>query len=146
MVTEDEFRALALSLPETQERETWNQPTFRVAGKIFAWLGKPNRPAGVKIWQEEREELMASDPDKFFTVTEDAKGPWMRVNLEAIDADELLEILIDAWLRAAPKGLTKDPPRPGRTRVDTPPVQRGSQPTHPAGARGRRRRGPGRGT
>ena len=108
MVTEREFRSLALSLPETEEKETWNQPTFRVGGKIFAWLGKPNRPAGIKVSEEEREELLASDPDKFFMIREDAKGPWMRVNLEAIEPDEMLEVLTDAWLNVAPKRLLRE--------------------------------------
>ncbi len=107
MVTENEFRSLALSLPETEEKETWNQPTFRVGGKIFAWLGKPNRPAGIKVSQEERAELVASDPQKFFMVAEDPKGPWMRVNLDAIDADEMLELLTDAWRNVAPKKVAK---------------------------------------
>ena len=107
MVTENEFRSLALSLPETEEKETWNQPTFRVGGKIFAWLGKPNRPAGIKLSQEEREELIASDPQKFFMVAEDTKGPWMRVDHEAIDADEMLELLTDAWRNVAPKRVAK---------------------------------------
>ena len=105
MITEDEVRALALSLPETEERETWNQPTFRVGGKIFAWLGKPSRPAGVRVPREERDELLAAEPEKFFIVAEDAHGPWMRVRLEAIDADEMRELLTDAWLSVAPMRL-----------------------------------------
>ena len=105
MSTEEELRSLALSLPGTEEREAWNQPTFRVGGKIFAWLGKPRRPAGIRVSQDEREELLAADPDKFFMLPQDARGPWMRLRLEAIDADELLEVLTDAWRGIAPKRL-----------------------------------------
>ena len=105
MSTEDELRSLALSLPGTEEREAWNQPTFRVGGKIFAWLGKPRRPAGIRVSEEEREELLAAEPDKFFMVAEDARGPWMRLRLEAIEPDELLELLTDTWRAVAPKRL-----------------------------------------
>jgi hypothetical protein len=30
MITADQLRRAALSLPETEERETWGHPTFRV--------------------------------------------------------------------------------------------------------------------
>jgi hypothetical protein len=106
-VTPEEVRALALSLPETEERETWNQPTFRVDGKIFAWLGKARRPAGIKISKEEREELIASDPGKFFVIPEDIKASSMRIRLEDIGADEMLELLTDAWRAMAPKDLVE---------------------------------------
>jgi hypothetical protein len=42
-VTENEFRRLALSLPEAEEREHMGHPDFRVGGKIFATLGYPGK-------------------------------------------------------------------------------------------------------
>ena len=38
-MTADEFRNLALSLPEAAENAHMNHPDFRVCGKIFATLG-----------------------------------------------------------------------------------------------------------
>ena len=42
-MTPNDFRKLALALPETEERAHMNHPDFRVAGKIFATLGYPDK-------------------------------------------------------------------------------------------------------
>ena len=47
MITADELRRAALSLPEAEERETWGPPTFRVRDKLFASLSGDGRSAGV---------------------------------------------------------------------------------------------------
>jgi predicted DNA-binding protein (MmcQ/YjbR family) len=38
-MTAKDFRQLALSLPETEERAHMDYPDFRVGGKIFATVG-----------------------------------------------------------------------------------------------------------
>ena len=40
-MTTDDFRNLALSLPEAVESAHMDHPDFRVGGKIFATLGVP---------------------------------------------------------------------------------------------------------
>jgi hypothetical protein len=40
-VTQDDFRRIALSMPEAIESSHMGHPDFRVAGKIFATLGAP---------------------------------------------------------------------------------------------------------
>ena len=53
-MTAAEFRRLALSLPETEEREHMHHPDFRVAGKIFATLAYPDKSYGmVKLFPDE---------------------------------------------------------------------------------------------
>jgi len=37
-MTVEEFRAIALSFPESEERTHMNHPDFRVGGKIFATI------------------------------------------------------------------------------------------------------------
>ena len=44
-MTPNDFRKLALALPETEERAHMNHPDFRVAGKIFATSATPTNPA-----------------------------------------------------------------------------------------------------
>jgi hypothetical protein len=101
--TEDDLRELALSLPGTHEQEAWAMPTWRVGGKIFAALNPKHGP-GVKIGQGERTELVAADPKKFYWTPHDENANFMRVHLGAIDRDELLEVLTDAWrFTAGPK-------------------------------------------
>ncbi|QGK68245.1 MmcQ/YjbR family DNA-binding protein [Allosaccharopolyspora coralli] len=101
-----DLREIALSLPDTSEKAAWGMPTFRVRGKIFASLSDPHGP-GVKISPEERAELVAAEPEKFTWTTHDEKFGFMRLRLDALDREELAEILTDAWRRAAPKTLVR---------------------------------------
>ncbi|MFL6305737.1 MAG: MmcQ/YjbR family DNA-binding protein [Candidatus Sulfotelmatobacter sp.] len=60
------FRKFALSLPETEERQHMNHPDFRVAGKIFATLGYPNKSLGmVKLSPEDQHNFSKDRPDTF---------------------------------------------------------------------------------
>lgn len=105
--TADDVRSIALSLPETSEKLAWGQPTFRVAGKIFAALGDDDTTMGVKCPVEDRAELIASEPQKFFVRPgHDDAYAWLRVRLAALDdTAELTAVLIDSWRQAAPRRL-----------------------------------------
>lgn len=104
MADADDMRRLALSLPETFEQPAWGFPTFRVAGgKVFAGLN-PDYGPGIAIDREARRELVAAEPKKFYWVPHDERYNFFRVRLEALDVDELGELLTDAWcLKAGPR-------------------------------------------
>ncbi|WKN18530.1 MmcQ/YjbR family DNA-binding protein [Streptomyces sp. JUS-F4] len=106
-ITAADVRSSALSLPDTTEKLAWGRPTFRVAGKIFASLGDDETTMGVKCPREDRAELIATEPEKFFIREgHDDHYAWMRVRLSALeDADELAAILADSWRQAAPRRL-----------------------------------------
>src|SRR4029453_17394458 len=54
--------------------------------------------------KEEREALVASEPDKFLMPRpSDMRYRWVCVRLNAIDVDELRELLVDAWRMCVPK-------------------------------------------
>lgn len=109
MSTEDDFRELALALPETSEKTAWGMPTFRVRNKIFASLS-PSHGPGIRISQEERSGLASSDPAKFYWTDHDTNFGMMRLHLAAIDRTELRELLTDAWrLIAGPRLSAKHP-------------------------------------
>jgi hypothetical protein len=103
------FRKIALSLPETEERSHMDHPDFRVAGKIFATLGYPDKSRGmVKLSPEEQHYLSKDYPDAFIPV----KGAWGRhgatsVNLKAVKKDALEKAISAAWRNTAPKRLVK---------------------------------------
>ena len=56
-MTEDEYRQLALSLPEAAESSHMRHPDFRVRGKIFATLS-PNQSRGVVLLTREQQEIL----------------------------------------------------------------------------------------
>ena len=111
-MTAAEFRRIALSLPETAESSHMRHPDFRVAGKIFATLGYPERGWGmIKLFPDQQAELVKSDPDAFFPV----KGKWglrgaTSVRLKNAKPATMRKALRAAWLRTAPKRLAANCP------------------------------------
>jgi len=105
MITSEEVRQLALSLPEVDELETWGHPTFRVRDKIFATLSADEQTAGVKASLEDQEELIASDPQTFAVASYTGRFGWVSVQLSTVDLDEMRELIIDAWRTTASKRL-----------------------------------------
>lgn len=115
-MTAASFRKIALSLPETEERSHMDHPDFRVAGKIFATLGYPDRTrAMVKLSPEDQHNFSKDYPDAFIPV----KGAWGRqgatsVVLIAANKDALTKAIQAAWRNTAPKaalGASKRTPR-----------------------------------
>jgi len=106
-MTAKEFRQIALSLPETEEHAHMNHPDFRVAGKIFATLGYPDKARGmVKLSPEDQHYFSKDYPDTFIPV----KGTWGRrgattVHLKAAKKDTLAKAIQAAWRNTAPKRL-----------------------------------------
>ncbi|MFB7371468.1 MmcQ/YjbR family DNA-binding protein [Streptomyces sp. NPDC056222] len=117
MATADDVRRIALSLPGAVEKLAWGMPTFRAGpgGKIFASLDDDDQVIGVKCPQEEREELIASEPAKFFIREGHDDGyAWVRVRIGALDDEqELHAILADSWRQAAPRRLLEQHPEVG---------------------------------
>jgi hypothetical protein len=106
-MTAAEFRAIALSFPEAEERSHMSHPDFRVRGKIFATLAYPNKDFGmVKLPPRAQEEFVFSAPKAFVPVT----GAWGRqgatsVLLKAATKASLRRAMSAAWNFAAPKDV-----------------------------------------
>ncbi len=96
MATEDDVRELALALPHTKEKPSYGTPGFRVRDKLFARI----REEGVLVvWCESPEEkdfLLEGEPEKFFTTPHYDGYPNILVRLEAVDREELAELLAES--------------------------------------------------
>ena len=108
-MTAEEFRKLALSLPEATERSHMGHPDFRVGGKIFATLGHPDGAhAMVKLLHEQQDVLVRARPEVFAPVP----GGWgahgaTHLRLHAADEATVYDALVMAWRNTAPKTLLK---------------------------------------
>src|SRR5947209_7868966 len=84
----DDFRRLALRLPEALEGAHMGTADFRVRGKIFATLGYPDVGWGVvKLTKDQQEMLVEAEPSVF----EPVPGGWGRrgnTMVRLIAADE----------------------------------------------------------
>ncbi len=106
MVTEDDVRRLALSLPATTEKPSYGTPGFRVKDRLFARMREEGDV--LVVWcGGEKQALIAAEPDKFFTTPHYDGHPMVLVRLGAVDRAELAELLEDSWRLRAPKRVVE---------------------------------------
>lgn len=102
-----DFRRIALSFPETEERAHMDHPDFRVGGKIFATLGYPDKSWGMVRLPPEAQDNFLCEFSKAFAPV---KGAWGRqgatsVRLSLVEKVTLEQALRIAWRNRAPKKL-----------------------------------------
>ena len=107
MASGDDFRKVALALPEAEERETWGHPTFRVRDKMFAIMSDDGTGVSVKATKDEQTALLADDPETFSFPAYVGRHGWIGVDLGRVDPGHLRELVTEAWRLTAPKRLTK---------------------------------------
>ena len=103
-VTIDDARAIAATLPRSYEALVRDQVKFRVGQIVYAAFDEAEAIMGFGFPREEREALVASEPEKFLMPRpSDMRYRWVCVRLGALDVDELRELLVDAWRMCVPK-------------------------------------------
>ena len=113
-MTSNEFRKMALDLPEVVESSHMGHPDFRVRGKTFATLGYPDSGVGmVKLTPDEQELFVQIEPEGFQPV----KDGWGRqgatnVLLKSAKKSTVREALLAAWRLRAPTSLARKPVEP----------------------------------
>ncbi|HEX6753235.1 MAG TPA: MmcQ/YjbR family DNA-binding protein [Solirubrobacterales bacterium] len=103
MASEQDVREIALSLPETIEKLSYGTPGFRVRDRLFARLRDENEV--LVLWREsleEKEFLLAAESGKLFTTPHYDGYPMILVRLDAIDREELAELIEESWRLRAP--------------------------------------------
>jgi hypothetical protein len=120
MATWDAVRRLALSLPESEERESRGLAQWRVRDKLFVWE-RPLRASDLRVLGDEAPEgpilgarvehqvakdaLLADDPGVYFTTPHFDGYPAILVRLDQISQADLEELVVEAWLCRAPRKL-----------------------------------------
>ena len=106
MTTFDDVRRIALALPQTEERVTWETDiTFRVRDKIFAIGGEGADRVSIKASLETQAELIDLDPETFASSAYVGRFGWVTVDLDRVDPALLSSLIREAWRRTAPKRL-----------------------------------------
>ena len=106
MVTGEQVRALAVTLPRTEEALVRDRVKFRIKSIVYLSLSPDETVMGFAFPKEEREALVDAEPDKFLMpVDSDLRYNWVRVRLPMIDEIEMEELVIDAWRMCVPKGV-----------------------------------------
>ena len=103
MVTIDEVRVLALSLPRTTEAFVHGRVKFRIGKIVYLSFSREGTLMGFAFPKDWRDALVASEPDKFMLPRQsDLRFNWAVVRLAAIDACEMRELVVDAWAMVVP--------------------------------------------
>jgi hypothetical protein len=102
-------RELALSLPRSYEALVRDRVKFRVGRIVYLAFSRDEALMGFAFPKEERDALVASEPGKFMMPpTSDLRYNWVVVRLDAIDDDEMREIVLDAWRMVVPERVAEE--------------------------------------
>jgi hypothetical protein len=105
----DAVRAIASNLPRSYEAVVRGRVKFRVGRIVYLAFSHDETLMGFALPKEEREALVASEPDKFLMPRpSDLRYQWVVVRLAAIDTVELREIVLDAWRMVVPKKVARE--------------------------------------
>jgi hypothetical protein len=106
--TWDDVIAIGQRFPEVEVGTWFGTPGLRIRGKGMCRL-RTNPDALVLrvINLGEREALLQGQPEAFFSTPHYDGYPYVLVRLEAVDPEELAELIEEAWRIRAPKRLVK---------------------------------------
>jgi hypothetical protein len=102
LLTFDDVREIALSMPDVEETTAYGMPAFKAGKTRFA--GRPVERAdvepntlGVGVSFEERDRLIAARPDVYYLTQHFANHPAVLARLTNMRRAELRELLSTAW-------------------------------------------------
>ena len=109
MVTIDDVRAVASTLPRSYEALVRDRVKFRVGRIVYLTFSRDESEMGFAFPKEEREALVASEPEKFMMPSRsDMRYHWVDVRMAALDGAEMRELVIDAWRMVVPKRVAAE--------------------------------------
>jgi hypothetical protein len=109
MVTSDDVRAFAATLPRSTEVLVRGRIKFRVGRIVFLALSPDGSTMGCGFPKELREAAIGAEPEKFSWPREsDLRFHWIHVSLGALDAAELRDLVEDAWALCVPRYVIEE--------------------------------------
>jgi hypothetical protein len=102
-------RRMALALPRTEERPSYNDTAgFRVRSRgLFVRELEDGKTIALKIDHGERRALATMQPETFEVTPHYENYPWVIVHLQTVNPDELEELITEAWRLTASKTAVK---------------------------------------
>ena len=85
------------------------QVKFRIGRIVWLAFSKDGSTMGFAFPKEWREALVDAEPEKFSLPSEhDMRYHWAHVRLEAIDEEEMRDLVEDAWAFCVPKSVAEE--------------------------------------
>lgn len=102
-VTIDDVRAVARDLPRSYEVLVGGRVKFRVGRWVYLSFSRDESVMGFAFPKEERDWLIGGSPDKFMQPSKsDLRYNWVLARLDALDSQEMRELVLDAWRMVVP--------------------------------------------
>jgi hypothetical protein len=109
MVTVDDVRAFARTLPRAYEVLVRDRVKFRVRSYVFVSFSRDETLMGFGFPKEERQALVTSEPDRFqMPEGSDLRYHWVVARLDALEEDEMRELVLDAWRMVVPERVAAE--------------------------------------
>ena len=109
MITVAEVGQIASSLPRSHEVVVRDRIKFRVGRLVYLAFSRDEAVMGFGFPKEERAALVTSEPGKFMLHRpSEMRYDWVQLRLDAIDVDELRELVVDAWRMCVPKKVAAE--------------------------------------
>jgi hypothetical protein len=109
VVTIDEVRAFASTLPRSSEALVRGRVKFRIGRIVYLSFSRDGTVMGFAFPKEWRDALVDAEPEKFSLPSQsDLRYHWVHVRLAAIDADEMRDLVEDAWALCVPKRVAEE--------------------------------------
>jgi hypothetical protein len=109
VITIEDVRAVAMSLPRTSEGLVRGHVKFRIGQIVYLALSRDGSTMGFAFPKELRDARVESEPEKFSLPSKgDLRYHWVHVRLAAVDADEMRELVEDAWAFCVPKSVVEE--------------------------------------
>src|SRR5947208_17067076 len=108
-VTVAEVQELARTLPRSSEAYVRGRIKFRVGRIVFLSFSKDGTTMGFGFPKDWRAALVESEPAKFSLPSEsDMRYHWVHVRLDALDAEEMRDLVENAWALCVPKRVARE--------------------------------------
>ena len=107
-VTVDEIRELASILPRSYEVLVYGRIKFRVGQIVWLAFSRDGSSMGCGFPKEFRQAAVETEPEKFALPGQsDMRFNWIHVDLAAIDAEEMRDLVEGAWSRCVPQYVAR---------------------------------------
>jgi hypothetical protein len=109
VVTVDDVRALVRDLPRSYEVLVRDRIKFRVGSYVYVAFSRDETTMGFAFPKEERADLVAARPEVFeLPPTSDLRYHWVVARTDALDVEEMRELVLDAWRMVVPKKVARE--------------------------------------
>ena len=108
-VDAQQVRDLCRSLPRSTQHWVRDREKFKVGRLVYLTFSHDETLIGFGFPRELRQAVVEAGPGKFLMPRpSDLRYAWLVARLEALDVDEMTELVTEAWAMCVPRSVARD--------------------------------------